>query len=75
VCDNFRINVKQVKVFETSTNPNFLLTFLNNGLRNVMERMKYMEIGRTGKYFNRNEKKTLDNLTMFNGFKANFVRL
>jgi hypothetical protein len=28
--------VRQVKIYDLSANPKFLLTFLNNGLRNVM---------------------------------------
>lgn len=67
--------MKQVKVYEIDENPKFLLHFLNNGLRNVMEKMKYMEIGKTGKYFNCNQKKEIDSLNMYDGYKANFVKL
>lgn len=52
-----------------------LLTFLNNGLRNIMNKLDYVEIGRSGKYFNGKEKQEIDNLMMYNGFKSNFVCL
>lgn len=52
-----------------------LLTFLNNGLRNIMSRLNYVEIGRSGKYFNAKDKTPIDNLVMYNGYKANFVYL
>lgn len=51
------INVKQVKVYEVGENPKFLLHFLNNGLKNILEKLKYIEIGKTGKFFNCNKKK------------------
>ena len=38
-------------------NPKLLLSFLNNGLRSVMRGLNYMEIGRSGKYFNAKDKK------------------
>lgn len=52
-----------------------LLTFLNNGLRNIMKKLDFVEIGRSGKYFNGKEKTNIDNLIMYNGYKSNFVRL
>lgn len=75
-CKEFIINVKQVKIYDVATNPKLLLTFLNNGLQNVMEKINYTEIGRSGKYFScKGEKKQIDNLSMYSGFKANFVHL
>lgn len=70
-----RINIKQVKVLDVKQNPNLLLSFLNNGLRNVMRGLDYMEIGRSGKYFNTKEKVNIDNLMMFSGYRSNFVLL
>ena len=52
-----------------------LLTFLNNGLKNVMRKLDYMEIGKSGKFFNTKDKATIDNLIMYSGYKANFVQL
>lgn len=52
-----------------------LLTFLNNGLRNIMSRLNYVEIGRSGKFFNAKDKTPIDNLVMYGGYKANFVYL
>ena len=70
-----KINAKQVKVLDLQENPNLLLSFLNNGLRNVMRGLDYMEIGRSGKYFNAKQKTHIDNLMMFSGYKSNFVHL
>jgi hypothetical protein len=69
------INVKQVKTFELAVSKSLLLTFLNNGLRNQMAKAGYAEIGKTGKYFNCREKKEIDSLFIYNGYKANFVLL
>lgn len=40
-----------------------------------MRGLNYMEIGRSGKYFNCNQKTTIDNLMMFSGYRSNFVLL
>jgi len=56
-------------------NPKLLLSFLNNGLRSLMRNLNYIEIGRSGKYFNTNQKKHIDNLMMFDGYRSNFVLL
>jgi len=71
----YKINAKQVKILDLKDNPNLLLSFLNNGLRNVMRGLNYMEIGRSGKYFNAKQKTQIDNLMMFSGYKSNFVHL
>jgi aubergine-like protein len=64
-----------VKVYDLSKSSNLLLTFLNNSLRNIMRKLNYVEIGKSGKYFNAKDKSSIDNLTMYNGFKSNFVSL
>lgn len=65
-----------MKAFDITANPFLLLTFLNNGLRNILGKMGYVEIGRSGKYFNcQANRKEIDNLYMFSGYKANFVSL
>lgn len=74
-CDNYKIIVKRVKVYSVKENPKLLLLFLNNGLRNIMRKLDYVEIGRSGKYFNSKEKNYIDNLMMFNGFKSSFIVL
>jgi hypothetical protein len=74
-CGEHRISVKQVKVLNVKENPHLLLSFLNNGLRNVMRGLDYMEIGRSGKYFNCKQSTKIDNLLMFSGYKSNFVLL
>lgn len=56
-------------------NPKVLLSFLNNGLRSIMRKLNYMEIGKTGKYFNAQRKTHIDNLMMFSGYRSNFVHL
>lgn len=40
-----------------------------------MRNLNYVEIGKTGKYFNASEKKPIDCLFMYSGFKSNFVEL
>ena len=40
-----------------------------------MRNLNYVEIGKTGKYFNASEKKPIDSLIMYSGFKSNFVEL
>jgi metal-dependent HD superfamily phosphatase/phosphodiesterase len=73
--EGYVVAVRQVKVYDLKANPKLLLAFLNNALRNSMRHLNYVEIGRTGKYFNAKEKKNIDNLVMYNGFKSNFVQL
>lgn len=65
--------MKKVKELNIKENPKLLLSFLNNGLRNVMRGLDYMEIGRSGKYFNTHNKTKIDNLMMFSGYRSNFV--
>lgn len=48
----YKITVKLVKDFNVFQNPKIMLHFLNNGIRNIMNSLKYIEIGKTGKYFN-----------------------
>ncbi len=52
IVDDYQMNVKKTKVYNGKQNPKVLLTFLNNGLRNIMNKLNYVEIGRTNKYFN-----------------------
>lgn len=51
-----------------------LLHFLNNGIRNIMTTLDYMEIGQTGKYFNKQGRKNVFNdLSIYPGYKVNFL--
>ncbi len=70
-----KVSVREVKVLKVKENPKLLLSFLNNGLRSIMRKLNYTEIGRSGKYFNAAEKTTIDNLMMFSGYRSNFVLL
>ena len=70
-----KVIIKKVKVLDVNANPNLLLFFLNNSLRNVMSEISYNEIGRTGKFFNIKYKKEIDNLNMYSGFKVSFCNL
>lgn len=72
---DYTITAKQVKVFKVSADKKLLLTFLNNGLRRVMNKLDFVEIGRSSKYFNCKNKTNIDNLIMFDGYKANFISL
>lgn len=40
-----------------------------------MRRLNYVEIGKSGKYFNSHDKQQIDNLMMYNGYKSNFTIL
>jgi hypothetical protein len=64
-----------VKSYDVQGNEKILLTFLNNALRSGMRRINFVEIGKTGKYFNSSDKKEIENLIMYSGFKSNFVDL
>ena len=41
-CNEYKIKVKQVKVYDVSGNKNMVLTFLNNGLKNLMTKLGYV---------------------------------
>lgn len=50
--------------------------FLNNSLRNLLRRLDYTEIGKTGKFFNTKRSENIDgDMKMFSGVKANFMIL
>lgn len=49
--ENYKILIKQVKWIDIKTNPKLFTHFLNNGIRNIMSGLSYIEIGKTGKYF------------------------
>jgi hypothetical protein len=40
--NEYKISIKQVKVLEVKENPKLLLSFLNNGLRNIMNKLNYI---------------------------------
>lgn len=40
-----------------------------------MDKLDYVEIGKTGKYFNSKNMTKIDKLMMYSGYKANFVFL
>ena len=40
-----------------------------------MRKLDYVEIGKTGKFFNTRDSVTIDNLLMYSGYKANFCQL
>ncbi len=52
-----------------------LLQFLNNGIRNIMKSLNYMEIGQTRKYFDQSKKKQFFNgsLNIYSGFKTSVL--
>lgn len=71
----YTVSIKKVKTYDVKSNPKLLLAFLNNGLRNIMNNLNYVEIGRSGKYFNSRNKVDIESLMMFSGYKSNFVQL
>lgn len=59
---------------ESKTENKMLLHFLNNGIRNILSSLNFIEIGQTGKYFNQDQKISLfDSLSIYSGFKINFL--
>lgn len=40
-----------------------------------MSKLNFVEIGKTGKYFNSKDFTKIDDLIMYNGYKSNFVML
>ena len=56
------------------SNKSVLCKYLNGWLRGTMNRLDYMEIGRSGKYFTMRKDKIqpIDNLTMYKGFTSAF---
>ena len=38
----YQVRIKQVKVYNLEDNPKLLLSFLNNGLRNVMNKLDFV---------------------------------
>lgn len=73
---DYTIKIKQIKVINSAGNPKTLLMFLNNGLRNMFNKIGYTEIGKTGKFFQVKNAENIDqDLKMFSGFKANFMNL
>ena len=67
------VTIKQRKIFKVAEEPKTLQLFLNNSLRSMMSKLKYCEIGRTGKFFNSDRAQAIDNLKMFRGFASTFV--
>lgn len=65
-----------MKIVAARENHKNLLMFLNNGLRNMFNKIGYIEIGKSGKFFEvRNPENLSGGLKMFSGFKANFMWL
>ncbi len=48
---------------------------MNVGLRGIMSRLGYLEIGKSGKYFDTSKDQKIDKLRMYKGFTSNFMEL
>jgi hypothetical protein len=48
--------------------PGLLLHFFNNTLRNLMLKHNYIELGKSGKFFDISTKANIENLALFSGF-------
>lgn len=68
----YSVMIKQVKMLNCSENSTFVESFFNNQLRSMMRSKNYVEIGRSAKFFNQNDRSSVDSLVMFSGYKANF---
>lgn len=51
IVDAYVIKIRLVKKIPVHDNPKALLMFLNNGLRNMFNKIGYTEIGKSGKFF------------------------
>ena len=47
----YQVKITQRKVHEVGSKPSVFMLFLNVSLRGIMSRLKYVEIGRSSKYF------------------------
>ena len=72
---DYTVSIRMVREQNVTDNPKVMIQFLNNGLRNVMSRLYYTEIGRTNKFFNIKEMEKMDNIMLFSGFRSNFTTL
>ena len=68
---NYRVTIRQREVHDLGNKAVFL-QFLNISLRGMMSRGKYVEIGRSGKYFTTEKALPIDNLKMFKGYSSTF---
>ena len=73
--DKFTVTIAQSKVYEVAAKPEVLRLFLNVSLRGIMSRLNYVEIGRSGKYFNIKSKIKIDNLNMYKGYSSSVAEL
>jgi hypothetical protein len=46
---------------------------MNVGLRGIMSRLGFIEIGKSGKYFDVSKSTQIDKLKMYKGFSSNFM--
>jgi hypothetical protein len=68
----YRVQIAQNSVYEVAAKPDVIKLFLNAYLHGIMSWLGYVEIDRSGKYFNTSSKSTIDNLNMFKGFMSSF---
>jgi len=72
--DKYLVAIQQRKVFDLSNRKVFQL-FMNVGLRGIMSRLGFIEIGKSGKYFDVSKSSQIDKLKMYKGFSSNFMEL
>lgn len=70
--DEYTVTIAQRKVYEVEAKKDVLKLFLNATLRGIMSRLNYVEIGKSGKYFNTESKTQIDNLYMYKGYVSSF---
>jgi hypothetical protein len=71
--DQHEVTISQRKVHEVGGNASVFRLFLNSTLRFMMSDLGYIEIGRSGKYFNPNRCDNIDNLHCFKGYCSSFL--
>ena len=70
--DKYSVIIQQRKVFDLS-NRKVFQQFMNVGLRGIMSRLGFIEIGRSGKYFDVSRSDHIDKLKMYKGFSSTFM--
>jgi hypothetical protein len=68
-----QVTISQRKVLEVAAHADVFRLFLNSTLRYMMSDLGYIEIGKSGKYFNPKRCDNVDNLHCFKGYCSSFL--
>ena len=70
--NEYTVTIKKKNVYEVASKPEVFKLFLNVTLRGIMTRLGYVEIGKSGRYFNIKSSISIDNLQMYSGYGSTF---